>query len=109
MRVQTEAKRPHVSVIIVYYKRRDALEGVLHSVLMQEYPVREIIVVDNHSEDDVEIFLAALDPSIRCLHLPENLGPGAARNAGIEAAQGEILITIDNDVSFARPAEISNV
>ena len=109
MRVQPQVAIPQVSIIIVYYKRRDALEGVLRSVMMQDYPLREIIVVDNNSQDDVQGFLAAWDPSICCLHLSDNLGPGAARNAGIEAAHGEILVTIDNDVSFACPSDISNV
>ncbi len=100
---------PLVSVIVLNYKRREALERCLESALQQEYPRREIIVVDNHSEDNVKAFLANCDPSIRLIELEQNLGAGGGRNAGIRQANGEILITLDNDMVFCSPFELSKV
>src|SRR5262245_50064208 len=76
---------------------------------MQDYENFELIVVDNHSEDGIEPWLQTLGPRVRDVGRPENLGPGGGRNAGIQAARGQYLITIDNDVSFAASGEISAV
>ncbi len=106
---QRKLDRPLVSVIILNYKRREAFERALDSVLQQEYLHREIIVVDNHSEDDIESLVRSRDPGIRLIQLPRNLGSCGGRNAGIRAARGEILITLDNDINFSSPFELTKV
>jgi GT2 family glycosyltransferase len=100
---------PLVSVVVLNYKRRDALAVTLDSVLGQDYLNREIIVVDNHSEEDVRSVVEARGSEIRFLELPRNLGSCAGRNVGIRRAHGEFIITIDNDVILASPFEISKV
>jgi GT2 family glycosyltransferase len=100
---------PLVSIIILSYKRQAALEQVLDSVLQQEYPNREIIVVDTRSEVDVRGLIQSRDPGIKLVEFTENLGVCTSRNAGIQEARGEIIVTLDNDVLFASPFEISKV
>jgi len=100
---------PLVSVIVLNYKRLNELAECLDSVLRQEYGNLEIIVVDNHSEEDVAGLVHARSSAIRLIELPANLGACGGRNAGIREARGQILITIDNDVSFASPFEVSKV
>src|SRR5579863_3518898 len=100
---------PLVSVIILNYKRREALQQALGSVVAQTYANLEIIVVDNHSEDDAEDIVRGFDSNITFLGLPENLGSCAGRNAGIRTARGEILVTIDNDVLFDSPFELGHI
>ena len=100
---------PLVSVIILNYRRREALERCVDSVLQQEYVRREIIVVDNHSQGDLKDFLQARDSTIRLVELQENRGACGGRNAGIREARGEILITLDNDMIFASPFELTKV
>lgn len=97
---------PMVSVIILNYKRREALIRSLDSVRQQEYPEREIILVDNASEDGICEFITANAPEVRLIEMPENLGACAGRNAGIRAARGEIIITLDNDIYFDSPFEL---
>lgn len=101
--------QPLVSVVILNYKRREALAKTLDSVVCQDYPHREIIVVDNHSEEDIRSVVEARGSDIKLLELPENLGACAGRNAGIREARGQILVTLDNDVPFLSPFELSNV
>jgi GT2 family glycosyltransferase len=100
---------PLVSVIVLNYKRLKELAECLDSVLRQEYGNLEIIVVDNHSEEDVAGLVHARSSAIRLIELPANLGACGGRNAGIREARGQILITIDNDVSFASPFDVGKV
>lgn len=100
---------PLVSVILLYYKRREIIEKTLRSVLAQDYPNYEIVLVDNHSEDDLRVLVESLNPAIRLLELPKNVGACAGRNEGIRAAAGEILVFIDDDVCFCSPEEISKI
>ena len=58
----------------------------------------EIIVIDNHSEDATQATVNKLFPSVKYLRTDENIG-AAGRNFGMEAATGEIVITLDDDVS----------
>ncbi len=103
------SEAPLVSIVILNYKRREALARTLDSVRCQEYSNREIIVVDNHSEEDIRDLVQPDNAGIRLIELAENRGPSAGRNAGIRAARGEYIITIDNDVLLASPFEISKV
>lgn len=98
---------PIVSIVIVNYRRREALIRSLESARQQAYPHREIIVVDNNSGDGTEEFLAAHAPEVRVISLQDNTGAGGGRNAGILAARGDIVITVDNDIFFESPFEVS--
>ena len=93
---------------MLYYKRREIIERTLRSAIEQDYPNWEIVLVDNHSEDDLQDIVAALNaPEIRLIQLPENLGACGGRNVGIREAKGEIFVFIDDDVCFSTPGEIT--
>jgi len=98
---------PLVSVVILNYKRREALVRSLDSARQQSYENREIIVVDNNSQDDVRAFLTTYAPEVRLIELDENRGACGGRNAGILAAKGDIIITLDNDIFFEGPLELT--
>src|ERR1700752_405210 len=100
---------PLVSIVILNYKRLTALELTLESVVAQKYANKEIIVVDNHSEEDVATVVRKYGSDIRLIETGKNLGGCGGRNVGIRAAQGEVVITLDNDVSFLAPDAIDNV
>jgi glycosyltransferase involved in cell wall biosynthesis len=100
---------PFVSIVILYYKRCEIIERTLRSAISQDYTNREIIVVDNHSQDDLRAIVQDLGAEIRLIELPENKGACAGRNAEIRAARGNIVVFIDDDVCFASPFEVSKV
>src|SRR5690348_15444271 len=91
---------PLVSVVILNYKRRDALLRVLDSVRQQVCVNREIILVDNNSQDGIRGFVERYAMEVELIELKENRGACGGRNAGIERARGEIIITLDNDIFF---------
>jgi GT2 family glycosyltransferase len=100
---------PLVSVVILNYKRREALLRVLDSVRMQVYANREIILVDNNSEDGICQFIEDYAPEVELIELQQNRGACGGRNAGIERARGEIVITLDNDIYLESALELSKV
>jgi glycosyltransferase involved in cell wall biosynthesis len=93
---------PFVSIIVLNYNRLDALERSLASVVRQTYRRREIIVVDNHSDEDVRKVTDRFANQLRLVQLDSNLGACGGRNCGIQAARGDIIVTIDNPTSNSR-------
>jgi glycosyltransferase involved in cell wall biosynthesis len=65
-------------------------------VRAQTRPPNEILVVDDGSTDDTACFVAETYPEVRVLR-QENRGVSAARNAGIRAAEGELIAFLDSD------------
>ena len=88
-----------ISVIVPVYNVRPYLEKCFDSVAGQSYRNLEIILVDDGSTDgsgDLCEELARRDSRVRVIH-KKNGGLGSARNAGIDAAKGEIMSFIDSD------------
>lgn len=90
--VPQEAK---ISVVVATYNGARTLRECLESLEALDYPHFEIIVVDDGSTDSTQEILKAF-PSVRVITQP-NRGLSAARNAGIEAATGEIVAFTDSD------------
>src|SRR5512145_2726694 len=99
---------PSISVVILTYKRQPMLFQTIRTVLQQDYPNFEVIVVDNHSADETPSLVQQEFPQVRCILLPQNLG-AAGRNAGFHAAHGEIVVTIDNDIFLDSDQELSRL
>jgi len=85
-----------ISVIIPTYNRAETLPRALYSVLKQDHPIHEIIVVDDGSHDDTAQIIAKNFPSV-CLIRQKNQGVSAARNRGIQAATGTWIALLDSD------------
>jgi glycosyltransferase involved in cell wall biosynthesis len=88
-----------VSVVIAAYNAAKYIGETLESVLAQDYPDVEIVVVDDASTDDTGGVVRKFPTEkVRLLRLPENSGYAARpRNAGIRAATGSIIATCDAD------------
>ncbi|MFJ9560333.1 CDP-glycerol glycerophosphotransferase family protein [Streptomyces fuscichromogenes] len=95
---------PRLSVIIPCFRVQGFLRECLDSVLEQSCHDIEVIAVDDRSPDGCGAILdeyAARDPRVRVLHLPENVGLGRARNAGLPYASGDFLLFLDSDDTLA--------
>ncbi len=84
---------PFISVIIPAYNPGPELAECLEPLRKSSYPRFEVLVVDDGSPVPVEV-----EEPFRVVRLAENSGPAAARNAGVEAAGGEIVLFVDTDV-----------
>lgn len=91
--------KPTVSIIMPCFQNGETLARSVQSVQAQTFEGWELIAVDDGSTDDTLTRLRALavtELRMRVLH-QENGGVSAARNAGIDAAQGEWLFFLDAD------------
>lgn len=87
-----------VSVIIPTYNRAATIARSINSVLNQTYQDLELIVVDDCSTDNTEEVVKDInDLRIKFIRLDRNQGACVARNAGIEAAVGDIIAFHDSD------------
>jgi len=87
-----------ISVVILTYNRCHMVKELVNSLMQLEYKNLEIIVVDNNSDDDTNITLQKFGGAIRYIRTDRNIGV-AARNYGLEAADGEVIVTLDDDIS----------
>ncbi len=85
-----------ISVIIPTYNRRPVLGRAIDSVLNQSKPADEIIIIDDGSTDDTDIFIKESYPHVSYLY-QKNTGISSARNLGIRTAKGEWIAFLDSD------------
>jgi len=85
-----------ISVVIPSYNQAGTVRNCLRSVLAQQRPADEIIVVDSSTDETPEI-IAEEFPEVQLIHLAEKTPPGQARNIGVERASGEVIAFTDSD------------
>ncbi|MGB8645866.1 MAG: glycosyltransferase family 2 protein [Anaerolineae bacterium] len=90
-------KSPRVSVIIPNWNGAHLLPACLDSLTRQTYPNFETLVVDNASTDSSRELLARDYAPVRVVALDSNRMFAGGVNAGIRAAEGEILVLLNND------------
>ena len=89
--------KPAISIIIPHLNGRHHLDDCLQSLRRQTWRDFEALLVDNGSTDGTQAYVAENYPEVRLVQLPENRGFTGACNAGWQAAQGEIIILLNND------------
>jgi glycosyltransferase involved in cell wall biosynthesis len=102
---------PRLSIVVpVYNEAPNAQELVreLRATMDRLTLTSELVLVDDGSTDETFALLAAAtgnDPRIRIVRLRRNFGQTAALAAGLDHAQGEIIVTMDGDLQND-PADI---
>jgi len=87
-----------VSVTILTYKRPEMLSANLAGLTGELGGEAEIIVIDNSPDDATERVVTKDYPDVRYHRNPKNLGV-AGRNLGLASARGDIVVTLDDDVT----------
>ena len=99
------AEAPSLSIAICTKDRAVRLERLLRSLVplreTSRFRAVEIIVIDNASVDEATRTVAASFDNVRCVREPST-GLNFARNAAIEAASGQLLAYLDDDVVVDR-------
>ena len=94
---------PRVGVVVLSQGRRpEGLAASLASVLRQEGVALDVVVVGNGWDPH------GLPDDVRGLHLPENLGIPAGRNAGVPLVAGETLFFLDDDETVPSAAFLAD-
>ena len=89
-----------ISVIVPVYKVENYIADTVKSIINQSFKNFELILVDDGSPDNsatiAEKLLSVSDIDYQIIHT-ENRGVSAARNTGLESANGQYLIMVDGD------------
>lgn len=94
-----------ISVVVPTYNRAHCVREAIDSVLTQDPPADEVIVVDDGSTDNTQDILQTYGNSITVLR-QKNEGAAAARNTGIRHATGEWVAFLDSD-DLWRPGRVA--
>ncbi len=99
---------PKVSVVVPTRDRADLLTVCARGILQHtDYPDLELIIVDNGSVEEATRALfadLARDPRVSVLAAPGAFNFSALNNLGAAAAQGEVLVLLNNDIEITHPA-----
>lgn len=100
------ATAPLVSIVIPAYNEEDTIRRCLMACIDQSSPAHEIIVVDNKSTDGTRAAVEAMQAAfpeahIRLIDQNDAQGITPTRNAGFNAATGDIIGRIDSDSAIA--------
>lgn len=94
-----QTSKPFLSIIVPVYNVEQYLEKCICSILGQSFGDFELILINDGSIDKSGLLCeeyAKKDKRIRTIH-QENAGLSAARNAGIDIAEGEYITFVDSD------------
>jgi glycosyltransferase involved in cell wall biosynthesis len=92
-----------VSIIIPCYRQGRFLQAAIESALGQSYHPKEVIVVNDGSDDETDVVARQYDARVKYIS-KANQGLPSARNAGIQSAEGKYLLFLDADDLLAPEA-----
>jgi GT2 family glycosyltransferase len=87
-----------VSAVVVNYNGGNRLLNTLRSLDDQPYPLVEVLLLDNASDDGSLQRVRDRFPRVRIVDLGSNLGPAVARSRGIREARADLVLLLDSDV-----------
>jgi glycosyltransferase involved in cell wall biosynthesis len=99
-----ELPRPKLSVCVPFYNEEESIAPMHRAVVDALEPLGipfEMVFVDDGSRDStlaIAVGLAKQDSRVRVVKFRRNYGQTAAMAAGIEAARGDVIITMDGDL-----------
>lgn len=94
----TNMSTPHVTVLMAVHNGAAYVRESVDSILAQEYPYFELLVIEDGSTDETgEILNAYRDSRLRVIRNPVNLGLTRSLNVGLAAARGELVARQDAD------------
>ncbi len=95
---QPVSHHPSVGVVVVNFNGEKRILQTLTALFEQDYPLQQIIVVDNGSEDGSPAKVRENFPTVTMLELGCNLGLPAARNRGLNCLATDLVLFLDSDV-----------
>ncbi|HEB13072.1 MAG TPA: glycosyltransferase [Actinobacteria bacterium] len=92
--------KPLVSIVMPSFNQQQFIEEAIQSIVNQDYPNLELIVIDGGSTDGTLEILKRYDSQLHWISEPDN-GQSHAINKGFKRAQGEIVAWLNSDDFYA--------
>lgn len=104
--VMDRSYEPSVSVLVPAHNEAESAAKTVLSLLEQDYPITEIVVVDDGSHDDTWRSLRRFedDPRVQLVRNATRGGKASALQTALRLATGEIIVSVDSDSTFDRGA-----
>ncbi len=107
--VEINASNPTVTIGVTCFNARDTIERALQSVLGQDWPSLDVIIIDDCSSDgswEIVEAWTVQHPYVRAFRNPVNQGAATSRNTILHHAVGEFIAFFDDD-DESSPGRIS--
>ncbi len=98
-----------VSIITICYNSASTLEATIRSVMHQDYPNIEYIIIDGASQDGTMDIIEKYKSKIAVLVSEKDKGIYDAMNKGLECATGDLIGILNSDDTYAYPSVISDI
>ena len=89
--------KAHISVVVLNHNGKHFLQKCLSSIIDQDYPSFEIILVDNASSDGSIEYVKETFPTVTIIHNKVGLGFAGGNMVGAKAATGDLVLLVSND------------
>jgi GT2 family glycosyltransferase len=102
--MDTSPLHPRVGAIVLCYNGIDLTLECLASLLGQDYPKLDVIVVDNHSQDGTVETVSSKYPQVKVIASQENLGYASGNNLGLLTAIDlgcDLFFLVNNDTHLS--------
>ena len=102
-------KSPQISVALSTYNRVNMVPRMIECILGQDFCDFELLLINNGSDDNTDLVCQNYqerDSRIRFLTLPQNLGPGGAKNFALQKAIADFICFVDDD-DYCEPNYLS--
>lgn len=99
---------PMISVVMTTFRRTVQIATSIRSILAQSWTNLEVLVVDDGSGPEFEpglLSIERIDPRVRVIRQPANLGTYAARNRALQEVRGE-FVTFQDDDDWSHPQRL---
>ena len=99
-----KGKKPLVSVVVPVYNSESTLKNCLKSIVSQKYPNYEVVIVNNNSTDSTLNIIEKFENKYSFVKsvFEKKQGRGSARNAGILASSGKMILMTDSDCAVPK-------
>jgi len=102
----SENPTPTLSLVVLSYKRKALVLELLHHVVGLSAHFKEIVIVDNGSEEGLKEAVAETRHDVEVIALDENVGT-EGRNVGIRHCSSDVVVLLDDDVFGLTGDELS--
>ena len=99
------ASLPTISILIPAYNESKTIASTLKSLIEVDYPHKEIIVIDDGSEDDTASIASLFEnKGVRVIRKNIRGGKASCLNLGLKASSGDLIVSLDADSTLDRNA-----